>query len=347
MPHRTEVRRVDPSAPDAKAIARAAEILRSGGLVAFPTETVYGLGANALSADAVQGIFTAKGRPANNPLIVHVADVAAARELASEWPPTVQQLADRFWPGPLSLVLSKRACVPAIVTAGATTVALRVPAHPVALAVIRAAGVPIAAPSANRSNEVSPTRAEHVLKGLDGRIDLILDGGPTSGGLESTVIDVSAHPPKLLRPGLVTRCEIEAVIGTLQQASLKSNEQAALPSPGMLSRHYAPRAILECVADDGFTRVEQLMQRDIRVGWLAMSDIAVAPAPNVVLMRMPRDPIEYSAELYAALHSLDAAGVERIVVELPPHLDAWAAVHDRLRRAACAGVPPSGGPESG
>lgn len=333
MPHRTEILRIDPALPEPGTITRAAEILRSGGLVAFPTETVYGLGANALDAPAVQRIFDAKGRPANNPLIVHVADTQAARDLVTQWTAAAQQLAERFWPGPLSLVLRKRDSVPAIVTAGAATVALRVPAHPVALALIRAAGLPIAAPSANRSNEVSPTRAEHVLKGLAGRIDLVLDGEPTSGGLESTVIDLSVQPPRLLRPGLVTRGEIEAVIGPISTISNVNNEIAALPSPGLLSRHYAPRAILECVADNGAEKVGQLIQQGVRVGWLTISN-ATAASHNVVLIPMPPDPSGYSAQLYAALHSLDEAGVERIIVELPPAGDAWAAVHDRLRRAA-------------
>lgn len=335
MPHRTEVLAIDPARPDPTIIARAAEILRSGGLVAFPTETVYGLGANALNATAVQGIFAAKGRPANNPLIVHVVDAAQARELASQWPQSAQQLAARFWPGPLSLVLPKRDMVPAIVTAGAATVALRVPAHPVAVALIRAAGVPIAAPSANRSNQVSPTRAEHVHKGLAGRIDLLLDGGPTSGGLESTVIDLSTAPCRLLRPGLVTRGEIEAVIGPLSQPLHATHEDspAAMPSPGMLSRHYAPRAGLECVAGSGAARVLQLVQQGQRVGWLTSSEVAVPPG-DIVLIELPNEPAGYSQQLYAALHALDDAGVDRIVVEMPPAGDAWTAVLDRLRRAA-------------
>ena len=335
MPHRTETLPVDPQHPEPGTIARAAEILRAGGLVAFPTETVYGLGANVLDARAVQGIFAAKGRPANNPLIVHVADIAEAMKLATAWPAHAQQLAERFWPGPLSLVLPKAECVPNIVTAGAATVALRVPAHPVALALLQAAQVPIAAPSANRSNDLSPTCAAHVLKGLAGRIDLLLDGGPTSGGLESTVLDLSVDPPRLLRPGLVRQAEIEAVIGPIvRHASADVSESTdALPSPGMLSRHYAPRAALECVAGSAAERAEQLVQQGVRVGWLAMSD-PDHPAASVVLIAMPGDPAGYSARLYAALHALDEGGVERIVVELPPETDAWLAVHDRLRRAS-------------
>ena len=192
-------------------------MLRGGGLAAFPTETVYGLGANALDAAAVARIFAAKGRPANNPLIVHLADAAQVREIAADWPESASRLAERFWPGPLTLVLPRRDIVPDIVTARGPTVAVRVPAHPVAQALLRAAALPLAAPSANRSTELSPTRAEHVLRGLEGRIDLLLDGGPTAGGIESTVLDVTIMPPRLLRPGLIGVAQLEAVIGPLMR----------------------------------------------------------------------------------------------------------------------------------
>lgn len=332
----TEVLSIDSCKPDPAVIARAAAVLRSGGLVAFPTETVYGLGANALDPQAVSGIFRAKGRPANNPLIVHVAEAAAARELTTNWPATAQQLVDRFWPGPLSLVLPKSQRVPGLVTAGAGTVALRMPAHPVAIALIEAAGVPLAAPSANRSNLLSPTRAGHVLKGLDGRIDLVLDGGPTSGGLESTVVDLSVDPPRLLRPGLITHGELEAVIGDVvgHDANVVSNA-APLPSPGMMARHYAPRAILECTVGPGEARVRQLQQDGALVGWLRLHNDS--PLNHALTIQMPPHPAGYSARLYAALHELDEAGVERIVVELPPTTDEWLAVHDRLRRASSEG----------
>src|SRR5579864_4916197 len=189
---------VDPQAPDAAAIAEAAALLRAGGLVAFPTETVYGLAANALSADAVSRIFAAKGRPAGNPVIVHVADAAGARALVDDWPAAAERLAERFWPGPLTLVLPRSRQVPDLVTAGGSTVGVRVPAHPVALALLHACGLPLAAPSANRSTRLSPTRAAHVLGDLGDRIDLLLDGGATPGGLESTVLDLTAAPPRLL-----------------------------------------------------------------------------------------------------------------------------------------------------
>src|SRR5437763_8542920 len=233
---------------DSAAIASAADVLRSGGLVAFPTETVYGLGANALDADAVGRIFAAKGRPAANPIIVHVADAAGVGAVVADWPDAAARLAERFWPGPLTLVLPKRDAVPDVVTAGGPTVAVRVPAHPVAHALLRAAGVPVAAPSANRSSELSPTTAGHVLHGLGGRIDLILDAGPCPGGIESTVLDVTNDPPRLLRPGLVTPAQIEAVIGPIQRFGEPAG--SVLRSPGLLAKHYAPRAPLELAGDD-------------------------------------------------------------------------------------------------
>ncbi|HMF19354.1 MAG TPA: L-threonylcarbamoyladenylate synthase, partial [Gemmataceae bacterium] len=234
----TQVLLVDSDHPDSDAIARAAEILRNGGLVAFPTETVYGLGANALDPAAVARIFQAKGRPPQNPLIVHVAKLETTANLAADWPEKATELAERFWPGPLTLVVRKRACVPDAVTAGGDTVALRVPSHPVALALLKAANIPIAAPSANRSTLLSPTRAEHVLHGLEGRIDLLLDAGPTPGGLESTVLDVTTNPPRLLRPGLISPAELGAVIGPIIQKE-SPNPGDTLRSPGMLGRHYA------------------------------------------------------------------------------------------------------------
>jgi L-threonylcarbamoyladenylate synthase len=326
---------VDPKAIAPDVITRAAEVLRRGGLVAFPTETVYGLGANALDAAAVARIFEAKGRPANNPLIVHVGDAAEAQRVASAWPETATRLAERFWPGPLTLVLPKRPEVPDLVTAGGPTVAVRVPAHPVAMALLRAVGLPIAAPSANRSSELSPTRAEHVLRGLAGRIDLILDAGPTTGGIESTVLDLTTQPPRLLRPGLVGPADLEALIGPIERAShAKAAESAALPSPGMLARHYAPRTPLECVEGDSSELVEQLLARGLRVGWMTGADILGTPSSSLVCVPMPADPAGYAARLYAVLHQLDDASLDRIVVSLPPDAEEWAAVRDRLRRAA-------------
>ncbi len=326
-------------------MARAAAVLRSGGLVAFPTETVYGLGANALDAAATSQIFVAKGRPSHNPLIVHLADATEIDQVAACWPEAAARLAARFWPGPLTLVVQKRPAVPDVVTAGGPTVAVRIPAHPVAQALLKAARIPIAAPSANASNHISATRAEHVLKGLGGRIPLILDGGPTAGGLESTVLDVTCNPPRLLRPGLVSPSEIEAVVGKIAVGPASTCEQiplapesedaakAVVRSPGMLARHYAPSVPLECVPAEDLSRLEALRREHRRIGWLSFG-----PAPSgscgLSIIEMPTQPDGYAAHLYAALHSLESAGVERIVVSLPPDAEPWLAVRDRLQRAS-------------
>ena len=255
------------------ALRHAADVLRRGGLVAFPTETVYGLGANALNPAAVARIFAAKGRPANNPLIVHVARIEQARELAADWPDAAERLAARFWPGPLTLVVSRATIVPDIVTAGAATVALRLPAHPVARALLEAANLPIAAPSANRSNQISPTTADHVLHGLGSAVDVVLDGGPAAGGLESTVLDLSTDPPRLLRPGFVRPSQIEQVIGRIDCPEISIHDPTtALPSPGTQPRHYAPRAPMECHAGSGRLRVEALSREGLRVGWLVLGE---------------------------------------------------------------------------
>lgn len=327
---KTTIISVHQSEPEPRFIAQAAAVLRAGGLVAFPTETVYGLGANALDPQAVARIFVAKGRPATNPIIVHVADVPAAKRLVTAWPDVAERLAERFWPGPLSLVLSKCAEIPDLVTAGGPTVAIRVPAHPVALALIRAADVPVAAPSANRSTTLSPTRAEHVLRGLDGRIDLLFDGGPTPGGLESTVLDVTVTPPRLLRPGLVGVAELREAIGELAIGT--STEQiGAVRSPGQMERHYAPRTPTEIVA--GAERVRQLTEQGNRVGWLTFMG-RECDIPGAAILALPAAPAGYAAELYAALHTLDAAGLDRILIDEPPATDDWLAIRDRLQRAA-------------
>ncbi|MDZ4781883.1 MAG: L-threonylcarbamoyladenylate synthase [Planctomycetia bacterium] len=333
----TELLKVDAEHPDPGAIARAATAVRRGELVAFPTETVYGLGADALNAAAVTRIYEAKGRPERNPLIVHVPDAAAAQELA-EWTPLADALATRFWPGPLTLVLPKRDLVPDVVTAGGSTVALRAPAHPVAQALLRAAGTPIAAPSANRSSGISATRAEHVLCALDGRIELILDGGPTPGGIESTVLSLVETQPRLLRPGLLSAEDIEVIVGPLARANTSGESTAALPSPGMLSRHYAPKATLELAPDDGYARTMELVRSRHRVGWLRFAPTEGTSKPFAIdrlrAFVMPRDAAGYAALLYDTLHALDAWGADHIVVEPPPNDDAWLAIRDRLTRAA-------------
>lgn len=305
---------------DPAAIAEATRILRAGGLVAIPTETVYGLAANALDPEAVAAIFAAKGRPPSNPLIVHVANVAAARALSSAWPETADKLAARFWPGPVTVVVPRAKVVPDVVTAGGPTVAIRVPAHPVALALLES-GLSLAAPSANLSNAISPTTAQHVVDTLGDRVDLVLDGGPTRAGIESTVVHLGEDPPRLLRPGTVTRKELADAIGFVAYGA---STDAVLPSPGMMARHYAPRAVLEVRADDA-ARVSELRAAGMRVGWIGF---AGADVP------MPRDAPAYAARLYAALHDLDRAGVDRIVVAAVPPDDEWLGVRDRLARAS-------------
>lgn len=334
----TEALPVSADRPEPETIGRAAAVLRAGGLVAFPTETVYGLGANALDADAVGRIFAAKGRPSNNPLIVHVADVEQAKWLTTSWPPLAAELAARFWPGPLTLVLPRRPEVPAIVTAGGPTVAIRMPAHPVARALIRAAGVPVAAPSANRSGQLSPTRAEHVLEGLSGRIDLVLDAGPVERGIESTVLDLTTSPPRLLRPGPLAPQEIEDVVGAVVRPVADARASPGpLPSPGLLSRHYAPRTPLELAGPEAARRVEELAAAGVRVGWVTFEGEAPSARPEVRTVLMPRAPAAYAAQLYAVLHALDQENCDRLVVTLPEESDAWLAVRDRLRRAAASG----------
>ncbi len=308
-------------------ISRAAELLRGGGLVAFPTETVYGLGANALDATAVARIFAAKGRPATNPIIVHVADASLVSTVATDWPDVAQQLAAKFWPGPLTLVLPKRVDVPGAVTASGPTVAVRVPAHPVALALLRQAGVPVAAPSANRSSALSPTTAQHVSQSLGSLVDMILDGGSCTGGIESSVVDVTSLPIRLLRPGLVTVAQLVEVVGEVVEIS-RAKAQAAFRSPGLLDRHYAPRTPLELASDDGTARVRQLSGR---VGWLTWND--VNEVEGVERRGLPRDPAGFAAGLYAALHELDLLGLDVIVVAAMPSEPAWLAIQDRLSRA--------------
>lgn len=289
-------------------VERAAALIRAGKLVAFPTETVYGLGANALDAAAVERIFTAKGRPRTSPLIVHVDSVEMARGLAAEWPEAAEALARRYWPGPLTMVLPKRPIVPDIVTAGLPTVGLRMPAHPVALQLIRAAGVPIAAPSANRFTELSPTAAGHV---PDEIADAVLDGGAARVGIESTVISL-AGPATLLRPGVIPLPDLEAAIGPVQIAG---SVEGAHPSPGMHERHYRPSTPLYLM------RVGD----PLPVGRGALLRIGI---------EMPSEALAYAASLYGTLHRLDAEGWDWIAIERPPDGPEWAGVLDRLQRAA-------------
>ena len=327
----TIVRTIHPHTPEQETLANAAQRLRNGQLVAFPTETVYGLGANALNADAVAAIYAAKGRPAANPIIVHVADVEAAKQLTRFWPHEADLLAEHFWPGPLTIVLPRSSQVPDIVTAGGPTVGIRVPGHPVALGLLQTAQIPLAAPSANASGEISPTCAEHVLRSLNGKIDLILDAGPTQVGLESTVVDLTTKPIRILRPGQITKADLERVIGGSVEAA--SSPATELRSPGMLPRHYAPRTAAECVPSETFEkRLNQLLNDGRRVGCLIIESSDAAARCQLV-KSLPNRPADYAAGLYAALHELDRFHLDRILIEMPPAGDAWAAIHDRLRRA--------------
>lgn len=304
-------------------IQRAALLLRAGKLVAFPTETVYGLGANALDSEAVAHIFAAKGRPRTSPIIVHVSDLEVTKLVVSEWPEPAQRLAEKFWPGPLTLVLKKQAAVPLLVTAGLNTVGVRMPAHPVALALIAAAQLPVAAPSANRFTQLSPTTAEHVRQSLGDSVDYILDGGACSVGIESTVLSLAGNVPTLLRPGGISRQQIELLIGPVALPSEPVTE--AHPSPGMHPRHYSPQTKL-LLTHDG-----ELPES----GAGAYLQLHHRPRGEVrELVNMSSDPAQYASHLYRVLHELDARAYDWIAVDAPPDTPDWEAVRDRLQRAA-------------
>jgi len=327
--------KVDPQSPQPQVIERAAGILRAGGLVAFPTETVYGLGAHALDAAAVRKIFAAKDRPGWDPLIVHVRDLAMARPLMKRLLPQFELLASRFWPGPLTIVVEKSSEIPAEVTAHRPTVALRMPWHPVAAALLAAAGLPIAAPSANRFGRPSPTRAEHVVEDLADRVDLILDAGPTPLGVESTVVDVTQSPPAILRPGGVSRERLAEVLGDVRLATSVADEilGEGLASPGMTAKHYAPRATVELfeTAKQLQTRADELRGQGKQVGFLTITD----------------DIERLAHTLFAQLRTLDAQGVDVILCVLPPSQGLGLAVRDRLLRAAGLSANASGADKGG
>lgn len=312
------------------AIAEAAERLLAGELVAFPTETVYGLGADGLNPNAVARIYEAKGRPSNNPLILHVPNVDSARQLVSDWPSEAQALAEQFWPGPLTLVLPAAPEVPEIVRAGNPTVALRCPAHPVALALLKAVGRPLAAPSANRSTEISPTLAAHVMAGLAGRIEMVLDGGPTSEGLESTIVQLAERPFRVLRPGPLSPSVLEVILGPLERWEGQIQAGAQQAAPGMSERHYAPRTPLRLVAREDLG--EALAASPGACGVLLGRALALPDGIRQCVL--PEEPDVVGTALYALLHELDVAGHRVILFQEPPPGDAWWAVRDRLRRAA-------------
>ncbi len=344
----TLVLAVDPQKPDPATVQQAACVLRHGGLVAFPTETVYGLGANALDAEAVQGIFLAKGRPAYDPLIVHLADCEALTQVAAVVPSVAYMLAERFWPGPLTLVLPCSSRIPPVVTAGGPTVAVRVPAHPVALALIRAAGFPVAAPSANRFGHLSPTQAVHVLDDLEGYIDVLLDGGPTPVGVESTVLSLVTSVPTILRPGGVSREALAAVLGDMEVAVQPLAAAKTLPSPGTLAKHYAPRAKLilyrgsgEAVLQAMHEAAWQGIEHGKRVGLLlAEEDLpAFRDVPAVIQTVGTAGMLEEVArQLFTALRALDHADVTVILARDFGTTGLGLAIRDRLTRAAGGNV---------
>jgi L-threonylcarbamoyladenylate synthase len=335
--------KLNPEFPQRIHVQKAATLLRTGGLVAFPTETVYGLGADALNPKAVARIFKAKDRPNWDPLIVHVRDLAMAQSLSNNFPAT---LAEKFWPGPLTLVVEKAARVPDEVTAGRPNVALRMPRHPVATMLLAEAGVPIAAPSANKFGRPSPTRAEHVVEDLGKDVDLILDAGPTPMGVESTVLDTTQTPPAILRPGGVTREQLEAVIGPVALALSVAGEVAkrGLPSPGMNRQHYAPRGrvelfegVMDDIANQMLARAIDLRNRGHRTGAIICDEM-------VPLFDKTTDFVSsfgkwgqwdrYAKRLFAAFRVFDAQGIVIILCLLPPAEGLGLAVRDRLQRAA-------------
>ena len=358
-------------------IDRAARLLRAGRLVAFPTETVYGLGANAFDAEAVARIYAVKGRPRTSPLIIHVASIEMAKSLVANWPEAAGRLAQRFWPGPLTMVLTKSHAgaeaflqpraeggpapaernsatfpsstvsamtIPAIATAGLATVALRMPAHPIALALIRAAGVPLAAPSANRFTELSPTTAEHVRRSLGPEVDFILDGGPCQVGIESTVLSLvesewtesgpNKPNPVLLRPGGISRTKLEALVGPITSA--QEVQSGAHPAPGMHPRHYSPRTPLFLAANGKLPDQGQGQEKGegAKGQGIYLQHQHLPSRADVAIRAMPQSAVEYAAVLYETLHQADNGNYDWIAVDLPPATPEWEAIQDRLKRAA-------------
>ncbi|MGB3411515.1 MAG: L-threonylcarbamoyladenylate synthase [Microthrixaceae bacterium] len=319
---RSETVKVDPSTPDHGVLVRAGAILRSGGLVAFPTETVYGLGANALDASAIEAVFRAKGRPATDPLIVHIASLEQAESLTTQWTPGAVALAEAFWPGPLTLVLPKSPTIGDSITAGRPTVALRVPSHPVAHLLIEAADVPIAAPSANRFGRISPTTAAHVEDELAGSYELLLDGGATTIGVESSVVDLSTGRPVLLRPGGITLEALRQIVPEIEFVERTARaEEVAADAPGQFLRHYSPRTSLVLV-DGGDTLVDELCA--------SLKDEGV----QISVLDLSEEPDVAARELYSRLRIADSSGATLILAPVYADSGIGRAVNDRLFRAA-------------
>ncbi len=345
QPYRTSTRVLDALSDQSDdAIQQAAAVIQRGGLVAFPTETVYGLGADGLSEAAVARIFAAKERPANDPVILHVASLGAVARIAQNVPSAAYTLAGAFWPGPLTLVLRRQPQVPANVSAGRDTVAVRMPDHPIALALIRAAGTPIAAPSANRFSRPSPTSAQHVLSDLDGRVDIVLDGGPTQVGVESTIVDLTGQRPAVLRPGGLPLEKLREHLPDLAFTPQHFAESAeSVPAPGTLLKHYSPDAELllfrgpaDVVYPAMCARAAQLLAAGHAVGLLLKDDELAhfegLPAPAALL---GHDAVSMARSLFAGIRQLDGLGLDAILARMPDEADGLGlAVSDRLLRAA-------------
>jgi L-threonylcarbamoyladenylate synthase len=321
------------------AVNRAAELLRAGNVVALPTETVYGLAANALDAKSVSRIFEIKGRPSHNPIIVHVASMEMAQKCVSDWPPIAEKLARAFWSGPLTLVLPRSKEIPDVVTAGGPTVGVRWPSHPFIQAVIRECGFPLAAPSANLSNELSPTNAAHVQKSLGDKIPLIVDGGQSQVGIESTVLDLTVTPPRLLRPGMIHERALLAVTGALTLGF--GDSEQILKSPGQLQKHYSPKAklVISSWSDESDLRIQSstsFVKSTTEVRKLHVIAHTHIPSGHgfARVSVIPHDAEAFGRALYAELHQCDEAGADVIIVEAVPETDEWRAIADRLKRAA-------------
>jgi L-threonylcarbamoyladenylate synthase len=324
------------------AVKRAAELLRAGEVVALPTETVYGLAANAFDPTAVRRIYEIKQRPAHNPIIVHVSDVAMARTCVAHWPELATRLAASFWPGPLTIVLPRSREIPDVVTAGGETVGVRAPSHPLIQAVIRACGFPLAAPSANLANELSPTNAEHVARSLGTRIPLVVDGGQSQVGIESTVLDISASPPRVLRPGMIHE---ESLLAVTQELQHGAENGGSLRSPGLLKKHYSPKArllVLQWQSDAELNALTAEFTTHHKIFVIAHTHIP-SQGRFARVSLIPHDAEAFARAIYSELHRCDAEGAEVIVVERVPDEAAWRGIADRLRRAAAHGATTGGG----
>lgn len=320
------------------AVNRAVALLRAGEVVALPTETVYGLAANALDEDAVAKIYAIKGRPAHNPIIVHISDLAGATRCVSVWPESATRLANSFWPGPLTMVLPRAKTIPDIVTAGGGTVGVRWPSHPFIQAVIRECGFPLAAPSANLSNAISPTSAAHVGKQLAGKLQLIVDGGAAQVGIESTVVDLTTPHPRVLRPGMIREESLNAVLADclspVANRQIETKPGSTLRSPGLLKKHYSPRAKLIVMDWKNDTDLKARLPHPA-LGTHVIAHTRIPSAEGFAGMSvLPRDAAAFARSIYAELHRCDEAGAEVILVEALPNQPEWRGVADRLTRAS-------------